>query len=135
MTEDEREAFLSETRLGMLTMLNEQSEPLAVPVWFEWDGSAVRMFSFKRAPKVRRLRANPRASLLVVNHIGESEAWVAFDGDVAISDAGAMALAERLAPQYWDLHDAGHAKELADWRQHASRFCRLTLTPLRIRTA
>jgi PPOX class probable F420-dependent enzyme len=135
MTEDEREAFLSETRLGMLTMLNEQGEPLAVPVWFEWNGSAVRMFSFKRAPKVRRLRANPRASLLVVNHIGKPEAWTAFDGDVAISDEGAMALADRLAPKYWDMHDASHAKELADWRKHASRFCLLTLTPERIRTS
>ena len=135
MTEDERETFLSETRLGMLTMLNEQGEPLAVPVWFEWDGSVVRMFSFKRAPKVRRLRANPRASLLVVNHIGEPEAWVAFDGDVTITNEGAMALADRLAPKYWDLNDAGHAKELADWREQASRFCLLTLTPGRIRTS
>ena len=135
MTEAERETFLSETRLGVLTMLNEQNEPLAVPVWFEWDESAVRMFSFKRAPKVRRLRAHPRASLVAVNHIGEPEAWVAFDGDVAISDEGAMALAERLAPRYWDLSDAYHAKELADWRAHASRFCLLTLTPERIRTS
>lgn len=135
MTEEEREAFLSETRLGILTMLNEQGAALAVPVWFEWDGSAVRMFSFKRAPKVRRLRATPRASLLVVNHVGEPEAWVAFDGDVAISDEGAMALAERLAPRYWDLEDAGQARELESWREHASRFCLLTLTPGRIRTS
>ena len=135
MTEDEREQFLSETRLGMLSMLNEQSEPVAVPVWFEWDGVAVRMFSFKRAPKVRRLRAHSRASLLVVNHIGEPEAWVAFDGDVAISDEGAMALADRLAPKYWDLKVMDHGKALADWREQASRFCLLTLTPERIRTS
>ena len=48
MTPDERDAFLSDTRLGMLTMLNEQGNPLAVPVWFEWDESAVRMFRSSR---------------------------------------------------------------------------------------
>ena len=74
MTEQERDAFLAETRLGILSTVTQRGHPLSVPVWFEWDGSVVRMFSFEHAPKVKRLRANPRVSLLVVNHLKEREA-------------------------------------------------------------
>ncbi len=134
MTEEERERFLSEPRYGVLSTLSEDGLPVSVPVWFEWDGNVVRMLSFKKTPKVRRLKADPRASLLVVNRLDELEAWVAFDGEIAISDEGGFALAERLAHRYWNLNDPARAKELEAWRENADGFCLLTLTPSRIRT-
>src|SRR5262245_14749444 len=127
MTQDERRQFLDKTRLGILTTIDERGDPTAVPVWYEWDGLVVRFFSFAAAPKVARLRKRPRASLLVVNDVNEPEAWVAFDGDVSISNEGVMVLAERLAARYWDLNDPARTKELASWRNMASRFCLLTL--------
>ena len=78
MTAAARSAFLNETRLGILSTLDAQGDPVSVPVWFEWDGAVVRFFSFANAPKVTRLRKRPRASLLVVNNVGEGEAWVSF---------------------------------------------------------
>lgn len=135
MTAAERDTFLNETRLGILSTLDARGDPVAVPVWFEWDGTVVRFFSFASAPKVTRLRKRPRASMLVVNHVHEKEAWVAFDGDVRIGGDGVMALAERLAARYWDLSDPARAKELASWRAMASHFCLLTLHPRRIRTS
>ena len=135
MTKAERNAFLAETRLGILSTLDGRGDPVAVPVWFEWDGTDVRLFSFANAPKVARLRNHPRASLLVVNHVHQKEGWVAFDGAVTISGDGVMPLAERLAARYWDLGDPARAKELALWRAMASRACVLTLRPERIRTS
>ncbi len=134
MTEEERERFLSEPRYGVLCTLSEDGLPVSVPVWFEWDGNVVRMHSSKKTPKVRRLKADPRASLLVVNRLDELEAWVAFDGQIAISDEGGFALAERLAHRYWNLNDPARAKELEAWRENAAGICLLTLTPSRIRT-
>ena len=135
MTPAQRSKFLNTTRLGILCTLSVQGDPLSVPVWFEWDGSVVRFFSYTSAPKVARLRKRPRASMLVVNNVGETEAWVAFDGDVAIGDHGAMELADRLAARYWDLADPARAAELAAWRAMASSFCLLTLRPAQIRSS
>jgi PPOX class probable F420-dependent enzyme len=135
MTPAQRETFLNRTRLGILTTLADSGDPVSVPVWFEWDGSVVRFFSFATAPKVARLRRRPRASMLVVNDVGESEAWVAFDGDVSIDGGDVMELAQRLAARYWDLQDPARANELAGWRAAASSFCLLTLKPTQIRSS
>ena len=107
---------------------------MAVPVWFEWDGSAVRMFAANTSPKVRRLRNDPRASVLVTNRLDEGECWVAFDGEVSISDTGGIDLAERLAPRYWDLEDPERRNMLELWRKAQDVLCLLTLEPTRIRT-
>jgi len=130
----ERDAFLAETRLGILTTLRSDGSPVAVPVWFEWDGTTVRIFTGAGTGKARRLQRDPRASLLVVNHVGESEAWVAFDGTVTIRTDGGIELAEHLARRYWDLSNAEHKAELAGWRKAAGALRVLELTPTRIRT-
>ena len=126
--------FLDRPRLGVLTTSHTSGRwATPVPVWFEWDGSAVQMFTGARAPKVRRLGVDPRASLLVVNEVAEPEHWVAFDGTVRVSSDGVAELAERLAARYWDLADAAHAATLASWKAQADGMVRLTLTPERIR--
>ena len=126
--------FLAEPRIGVLITSRDDGRPLGVPVWFDWNGAAVEMFSAADAPKTRRLRRAPFASLLVTNRGGEPEHWVAFDGTVTISPEGGLALAERLAARYWDLEQPAHAETLAGWRAHPEAFCRLTLTPELIRT-
>ena len=135
MTPAERDAFLAQVRLGILITLREDGSPVAVPVWFEWDGAAVRVFTSVLSEKIRRLERDPRASLLVVNHVGEPEAWVAFDGTVTIKIDGGIELAERLARRYWDLADPEHNAELERWRAAAGALRVLELIPARIRTS
>ncbi len=127
-------AFLDRTRIGVLISAAPGQAPRGVPVWFDWDGNRVSLFSARDAAKVRRLRANPQASLLVANQVGEAEHWVAFDGDVSVRDGGGLELAERLAARYWDLNDPDKAATLNLWREHAATLCRLVLTPSRIRS-
>jgi len=134
MTPEHMAAFLATPRLGMLSTLRRDGSPITVPVWFEWDGAAVRIFTGRDDPKVRRLRRDPRASLLVANNVGEPEAWVAFDGAVTIERAGVLELAERLAARYWDMSDPAHERELASWRDAAAHLCVLVLAPHRVRT-
>ena len=129
-----RERFLERTRLGVLVTNRREGTPIGVPVWFEWDGSVVRMFAASTSPKLRRLRNDPRASLLVTNHLDEGESWVAFDGEVSISESGGFELAERLAPRYWDLDDPERSATLELWRQARDHLSLLVLTPKRIRT-
>ena len=135
MTDGERDAFLAAPRLGMLATLREDGTPVTVPVWFEWDGVAVRAFSSVGSGKVTRIKRDPRASLTAVNSLGEPEAWVAFDGQAAISSEGAFELSERLAHRYWDMSDAGHNKTLEEWRAATAYLCVIELKPTRVRTS
>ena len=134
MTDEERDRFLAKPRYGILSHLRADGSPIAVPVWFEWTGEAVRMFSNVMTPKLKRLQADPHASLLVVNDINEQEAWVAFDGEVSIHEDGGSELAEAMAPRYWDLSDPDRQRTLAFFRNAPAAFCVLELSPTRIRT-
>ena len=130
-----REAFLAaRPRLAILTSNRREGTPIAVPVWFEWDGQVVRMFAATTSPKVKRLRRDPRASVLVTNHLDEGESWVAFDGKVTIEEGQGIELAERLAPRYWDLEDPERSGMLELWRQAKDALSLLTLEPTAIRT-
>jgi PPOX class probable F420-dependent enzyme len=134
MTDEERERFLAEPRYGILNTLRSDGSPIGVPVWIDWNGETLRMFTSVVSPKVRRLQADPRASVLVVNHLSEPEAWVAFDGPVSIQEEGGFELAERLAPRYWDLSDPEQRSTLELWRKAARALRVLELKPERIRT-
>ncbi len=134
MTDEERDRFLAEPRYGILTILRSDGSPIAVPVWFDWTGEVVRMFTSVVSPKIKRLQADPRASLLVANHITEHEAWVAFDGVVSIHEDGGIELAEGLSSRYWDLSDPDRQRTLEFWRRAAAALRILELEPTRIRT-
>ncbi|MDJ0788071.1 MAG: pyridoxamine 5'-phosphate oxidase family protein [Myxococcota bacterium] len=131
----QRDAFLAEPRLAILMSSRKSGTPLGVPVWFEWSDGEVRMFALGTSLKVKRLRRDPRASVLVTNRVGEPEGWVAFDGEMTVGDhEGAIELAERMAERYWDLDDPERQQTLELWRAAAQALCTLTLVPDRIRT-
>lgn len=131
MTDAERDAFLRETRIGTLCTLNEDGSPNALPLWFEWDGARVRMFTTPDTGKVRRLRRDPRASLTVATPVGAPEAWVTVEGTVAILDEGGKELGLKLAHVYYE----GEKREgaIAEWSARDD-WVLLELTPTRIRS-
>lgn len=52
--------------LGRLATSNPNTnQPHAVPLWFLWDGEIAWISSFNGTRKIKDLRANPRAALLV----------------------------------------------------------------------
>ena len=134
MTVEERDAFLREPRVGVLSSLDASGAPVAVPLWFEWNGEAACFFTSALSPKVKRLEADPRVSLLVANPAGEDEVWVAIDGRVELHADGAIELAERLAERYWDTSTPSHREALDLWRKAAAVMRRVEIHPTRIRT-
>ena len=107
---------------------------MGVPVWFEWTGSKVLMFAGQGTPKLERIEKHPDVSVLVTNHVGEQEAWVAFDGTIEITPESAGPLISRLGPKYWDMADTGQKETIDSWVTAEAMFALLTLTPTRIRT-
>ncbi len=99
---------------GFLSVAAGPSPAQPRPVWFEaTDGGTVELFTEPDAVKVRRLRSDPRASLVVAAPVGEREHWVSISGHVTIETDGAHELAQRLAERYWDLDDPTRADDLA----------------------
>jgi nitroimidazol reductase NimA-like FMN-containing flavoprotein (pyridoxamine 5'-phosphate oxidase superfamily) len=134
MTDAARKAFLSRPRIGVLSMLAEDGAPVAIPIWFEWDGHRILMFTGDTSPKMRRLRHDARATFLVAAEVGEKEEWVAMDGQGAIHPDGSIELAARLAERYWDLYDPERAATLQLWRDQTSALRLLEIIPSRIRS-
>lgn len=108
LTDDDLE-FLRRPLHGFLTVAGGQPRP----VWFEATAGGVELFTEPDAPKVRRLRRDPRASIIVAAPVGERERWVAVAGRVSEEPDGAHDLAARLAARYWDLDDPARAADLA----------------------
>jgi PPOX class probable F420-dependent enzyme len=66
MSKPEREAFLQETRVGILSIGEEGRGPLAVPVWYAYSpGGAVRIVISSESRKAKLLRIAGRASFCV----------------------------------------------------------------------
>ncbi len=131
------DSFLSEPRLAMLLYHGPRPSPTGVPVWFDWDGDVVHMFSGRNSPKVQYLKDNPNVSVLVTNRVGEPEGWVAFDGQIQIADfteESWLPLLDRVAPRYWDLQVPEYADEIATWRAAPNAFVSLRLEPSAIRS-
>ena len=68
MTPAEREAFLAEARVGILSISEAGRGPLAVPVWYLYEpGGDVRIWTAGNSRKARALLLAGRASLVVQN--------------------------------------------------------------------
>lgn len=66
MSKSEREAFLAEVHVGVVSVSEGDRGPLIVPVWYEYTpGGAVRFTTGATSRKAVAMRATGRASLLV----------------------------------------------------------------------
>ena len=135
MSDADRDEFLAKLRVGTLTYLGRSGAPVAIPIWFDWDGGAIRMVTGDPSPKLKYLKRDPRVSLVVSNHPDELEGWVAFDGEVRIVDEGGLELIEKMATRYWTVMDDRKRALLENFRKHAALLRVLELTPTEIRTS
>lgn len=88
------------------------------------------MFSTPDAPKLDRLREQPRASVVVAAPVGEPERWVSVEGPVTLHDDGGMDLAERLAGRYRDMGDPDYRAVVDQWR--TANVVRIVLRPEKV---
>ena len=84
MTRAEREAVLSETRYGMLSVAREGRGPIAVPIWHRWDAEhgELRFTSGLYSRKGRALVAAGRASFTLQDPDLSRAKYVMVEGPV-----------------------------------------------------
>ncbi|MER5932414.1 pyridoxamine 5'-phosphate oxidase family protein [Streptomyces sp. NPDC002054] len=106
---------------GFLSVAGGPLPPQPRPVWFEVTAEdTIQLFTGPDTPKVRRLRRDPRASIVVAAPVGEREHWVSISGRTTVEPDGAHDLAARLAARYWNLDGPARTNDLAgilaaDW--------------------
>lgn len=107
--------FLRRPLYGFLSVAAGPLPPQPRPVWFEATAEGtIQLFTAPDSLKVRRLRRDPRASIVVAAPVGERERWLSVAGRTTVEPDGAHDLATRLAARYWDLEDPTRADDLAE---------------------
>ncbi|GID31721.1 pyridoxamine 5'-phosphate oxidase family protein [Paractinoplanes brasiliensis] len=131
MFRDEDLTLLARPLYAFLTVAPRGDRwPAPRPVWFEHSGDGtLQMFSDPGAPKLKQLREQPRASVVVSAPAGEPEHWVSVEGTVSLHDDGAD-LAARLADRYYDMADPAHQALVAEWR--TTGMTRIVLHPAKV---
>jgi hypothetical protein len=110
-------SFLARPLYGFFSAAAASSPPQPRPVWFEVTPTGqVQLFTGVDTLKVRQLRRDSRASLVVAAPVGERERWLSVAGPTTLVSDGAWPLVERLAARYWDLDDPVRAQDLAQMR-------------------
>jgi PPOX class probable F420-dependent enzyme len=100
MSKAAREAFLAETRVGMVGIQDPGRGPLVVPVWYRYDpGGAVRFATGGTSRKVLRLREHPRMTLCVQNET-PPYSYVTVEGPATIGPADYERDLEEMAYRY-----------------------------------
>ncbi|MEO1055790.1 MAG: pyridoxamine 5'-phosphate oxidase family protein [Actinomycetota bacterium] len=135
MTAQQLDTFLAKTRQAILLRTNADGTANGAALWYDWDGTSVRMFSMASAPKVTGLKRDPRISVLITNDVDEPPSWVRFDGTAVLDwddDATSLAV-DVLAPRYWDLSNPGAAEVVEQWRSApAGALVTIRLDPERV---
>ena len=100
MKRAEREAFLAETRVAVVSIQAAGRGPLTVPVWHDYEpGGEVRFVTGGASEKARLLRAAGRMSLCVQEETPPYR-YVSVEGPVTIEKPESDAIMRELAHRY-----------------------------------
>jgi PPOX class probable F420-dependent enzyme len=129
MTKSQREAFLADLHVGVVTIAREEGPPLAAPVWYSYEPGGDVVFVFESASeKIRLLEAAEQASLCVQNEAMPYK-YVTVEGPAVVGDTDddvQRTLAHKyLGPEIGDLYLGA----IADTVSRVAR-----ITPTRWRT-
>lgn len=91
--------LLQRPLLAALSTLLPDGQPQTQPVWFNYQPPCVLINTMQGFRKERNLRANARATLLVIDPANSSR-WIELRGSVELVEAGARAHLDELARMY-----------------------------------
>ncbi|MFN2466248.1 MAG: pyridoxamine 5'-phosphate oxidase family protein [Candidatus Dormibacteria bacterium] len=65
MTDEERDAFLSQELVCRIATVQADGSPHVTPIWFVWDGSAIWFYSIIKSQRWTNVVRDPRVSAVV----------------------------------------------------------------------
>jgi len=108
MSDNEREAFMLRPHLGYLGIGRVDKGPLLAPIWYSYEPAVgIRINMGATSAKAKRLRAEGRASMLVVEATNGMYSSVLVEGPVTMRPLGDETQAAMLAMSSRYLGSAG----------------------------
>jgi nitroimidazol reductase NimA-like FMN-containing flavoprotein (pyridoxamine 5'-phosphate oxidase superfamily) len=103
MTAEERETFLAGVHVGVLAVERAGRAPLAVPIWYAYEGGEVLLWMDRDSVKDRSIRAAERLSLVAQSETVPYK-YVTAEGPAVSADGPptreqALAIASRYLPE------------------------------------
>jgi nitroimidazol reductase NimA-like FMN-containing flavoprotein (pyridoxamine 5'-phosphate oxidase superfamily) len=90
MTKQERETFLADVHIGMISIAEEGRGPLTVPIWYAYDaGGDLRIMTGRESRKGRLLARAGRFSLCVQTETSPYK-YVSVEGPIVSTEAAAI---------------------------------------------
>lgn len=119
MTREERERYLADLHVGVISIPEEGRGPLTVPVWYAYEpGGEIRIVTGRDSRKGRLLTKTRRFSLCV-----QSEAlpysYVSVEGPIVALEAADVERDRRPIARRYLGHDAGDAYVDSTREEHA----------------
>jgi nitroimidazol reductase NimA-like FMN-containing flavoprotein (pyridoxamine 5'-phosphate oxidase superfamily) len=88
MTKQEREAFLADVHIGIISISEEGRGPLTVPIWYAYDsGGDLRIMTGRESRKGRLLARAGRFSLCVQTETSPYK-YVSVEGAIVSTEGG-----------------------------------------------
>jgi len=84
MTVAEREAFLADLHVGILSIGRDGKGPLALPIWYQYEDGVVMIWMSGDSVKATLLRRHGRASMTVQNETPPYQ-YVMVEGPVTVA--------------------------------------------------
>lgn len=84
---------------GVLTTMMPDGQPQSSLVWCDYDGECARVHTTAERQKGRNLRANPRATLLVIDP-DDTSRYIEIRGTAELVEDGALTHLDAITRQY-----------------------------------
>jgi PPOX class probable F420-dependent enzyme len=92
--------LLAKKAFAVLATINADGTPQLTPVWFDWDGTHIRVNTAKGRVKDKNLRSRPAVALVIVDPDNPYR-YMQIKGRVAsVTETGADAHIDALAKKY-----------------------------------
>jgi len=127
MLDEAAREFLKKPLVARLAVNGPDGYPHVVPLWFMLDGDDVIMISVEQTAKIRYLRADGRAAVVVGGGPDDGGGYL-IKGDVTVSDDAGGVWTRALTFRYEDPEQA--ARDVEAWSDLDMRVLRLK--PVRV---
>lgn len=96
-------ALLDSTAVALVSTIGPKGEPQTTPIWFVWKDGAVQFSLVDGRQKLRNLRLDPRASVVIVDP-AEPTRYLELRGQVHLAADPDLALEREIAVKYRGAH-------------------------------
>ena len=120
-------ARLKQEEIIWFTTVSPSGRPLPNPVWFDWDGEAIIVYSQPESQRVRNIQRNPNVALHLQGVDGSGNNVVIIQGEAVLRPDNRV-----IPTRYWDKYSK-FLQEMTAEEMILAYSVEIRVRPLRVR--